>query len=229
MKTNTLITFLLASLSMEAVTHAALSITNGDFESLPANDNSTDISEWYDYDAGNFWEQSWLEGVDVPDGFALALAGGGFTGNPWAYQSIGVVDGEPFMSVTFNYGSFADAGNSRDMGVIWSAYIITGAFAPGQNTDIHGAAGVVLLDSVMTSSLGVAPGASAGPSTVVLDLSGAGSQTVYLRVTNFSPTTTADDNAYLWVDNVSVASVPEPSGVLMLGLAGLALAKRRQR
>lgn len=223
------IKLLVASFGMGTASQAALSISNGNFSDLPVADNSTDITGWYDYDGGNFWEQSWLEGGDVPDGFALALAGGGFTGNPWAYQGIGVVDGEPFMSVTFDYGSFADAGNNRDMGVMWSAYIITGAFTPGQNTDIHGATGVVMLDSVMTSSLGVTPGSNAGPSTVVLDLSGAGSQTVYLRVTNFSPTTTADDNGYLWVDNISVASVPEPSGLMMLGLAGVALVKRRRR
>ncbi|RYD49516.1 MAG: PEP-CTERM sorting domain-containing protein, partial [Verrucomicrobiaceae bacterium] len=191
--------------------------------------NGTDITDWFDYDSGNFWEQAWLEGVDVPDGFALALAGGGFTGNPWAYQSIGVTDGQPLMTVTFDYGSFADAGNNRDLGVTWSAYIITGSFTPGQNVDIHNALGVTLLDSVMTSSLGVLPGTNAGPTTLTLDVSAAGSNTVYLRVTNFTPTTTQGDNGYLWVDNVSVAVIPEPSAALLLGAGALVMAKRRKR
>lgn len=229
MKPTTSVILLIASLGMATVSQAALFITNGNFEGSPAADNSTDITGWYDYDAGNFWEQAWLEGVDVPDGAGLALAGGGFVGSSWAYQEIGTSDGAPTMTISFDYGSFQDAGNVRDLGVRWSAYIITGGFVPGQNLDINGAAGVTLLDTAEISALAVGTGANAGPASLDLDISGAGGQTIYLRVSNFTPTTNANDNGYLWVDNISVAAVPEPSGVLLLGMAGLVVMKRRRR
>lgn len=228
MKLTTSAALLIASLAMASVSQAALFITNGNFEGLPAADNSTDITGWYDYDAGNFWEQSWLEAVDVPDGAGLALAGGGFVGSSWAYQEIGTSDGFPTMTISFDYGSFQDAGSPRDLGVRWSAYIITGGFVPGQNIDINGASGVTLLDTAEISALGVGVGANAGPASLQLDISGAGNQTIYLRVSNFTPTTNANDNGYLWVDNISVAAIPEPSGVLLLGMAGLAVMKRRR-
>ncbi|RYD20302.1 MAG: hypothetical protein EOP88_15545, partial [Verrucomicrobiaceae bacterium] len=63
MKSKISAAFLIASFGMVGVSQAALFITNGNFEGLPAADNSTDITGWYDYDAGNFWEQAWLEGV----------------------------------------------------------------------------------------------------------------------------------------------------------------------
>jgi len=192
--------------------HGTLALANGNFETAPATDNNTDITGWYDYDSGNFWEQAWLEGIDTPDdyNFSLALAGAANTGKPWAYQAIGTADGASTLKVTFDYGSFADAGNSRDLGVTWKVYAVTGSFTPGQNIDINNAPGVTLVASASTSKLQIAPGAKAGIVTLDLDLTNAGASQLYLRVSNFSPTNTNNDNGYLWVDQVSIATVMLP-------------------
>jgi hypothetical protein len=216
---------------MCAGSQAALVVNNGNFET-GASDNATDINGWFDYDAGNFWEQAWLESGDTPDdyGAALALAGGGFLGNAWAYQGIGTADGATSLQVTFDYGSFQDAGNNRDLGVYWEVYAVTGSFTPGQNSDIAASGEATLLDTQFASSLQVAPGAKAGITTVTLDLSTAGASQLYLRVANYSPTNNTGDNGYLWVDNVSIAAVPEPGTVAMLiaGACTLAFFRRRK-
>lgn len=214
------------ALGSGGIAQAALAITNGDFSVAPSSDNQADITGWYDYDSGNFWEQSWLESGDTPFGPALAMAGGGFLGRAWAYQAIGTADGASTLTVRFDYGSFADATVNRDLGVSWSVYAVTGAFVPGQNVDVSGAAGVTLLDTVAVSSLAVAPGGNAGTATVALNLSAAAGSQLYLRVSNFSPTTNANDNGYLWVDNVAL--VPEPSVALLAGLAGMGALRRRR-
>ncbi|MEK7954416.1 glycoside hydrolase family 127 protein [Luteolibacter soli] len=191
-----------------SIAHGGLTLTNGNFESLPASDNRTDITGWYDYDAANFWEQAWLEGIDTPDdyNFSLAMAGDGNAGKPWAYQAIGTADGATTLKVTFDYGSFADATNLRNLGVTWKVYAVTGSFTPGQNVDINGASGVTLLSSGSASAMQVAPGAKVGLTTVDLDVSNAGTRQLYLRVSNFSPTTNSNGNGYLWVDQVSISA-----------------------
>jgi hypothetical protein len=220
--------------------HAALQITNGDFQQSATANNTDQVVGWFNslpsggISSGNWWEGTWYGSGNSPTGSPISgssVMGLGYMfGSNWGYQSIGVNDGAlSSITIDFNVGSFSDAGsNLRDMGItvgLYQASSFTGAYG----TDIAGAAGVNLISTVSlsTGNLSVNQVVS---ELATLSLATANStDPLYLRFVNFSPTSAAAGSGtapWAAIDNVTI--VPEPSTLALCGLGGLALLFRRR-
>ena len=71
----------------------------------------------------------------------------------WAYQSIGVNDTAiTNLAIQYDVGSFTDAGEARDLGLVFSVYESDGSFSGANDSDIAGASGVTLVDSITVYS-----------------------------------------------------------------------------
>lgn len=227
-------------------TQAALSITNGDFETGIADQSTPeDVTGWFDMNNGQatFFQHTWHDSrdaevpTDAQSGFsgqaAAALSGiagdgqpSGLTGS-WLYQSIGSDATVSTLSIRFDWGDFGNInGNLRDLGITVAVYELTGSFTAADSVDINGAGGVTLLDFVSLSELKL--GAS-GPSklfldeTVNLDISSQSGGELFLRFNNWDG---GADTPWMMLDNVEI--VPEPSAALLGGLGLLGLLRRRR-
>ena len=218
--------------------NAALIITNGDFET-GGGDNIDDVADWMDPTDGTFWHGTWQTNSEwiTPNGTNVVLLGShdvptdanigtmtgpvsAGTGINYLYQSIGTADSATSLPLSFDWGAPNDDPGDRGLGLRVAVYAYSGSgFSPDNNTDVEGDASMTLLDSAdfeMTST-GV-DGLIVGE-TVSLDLSGAGSQELFLRFNNYR---SADTEAWPVLDNVSIV-VPEPASLVLLGFGGLAL------
>jgi hypothetical protein len=219
---------------------ATLLITNGDFEGgIPDGVHQANVgSPWYDYDnpvnPGNFWENAWqisIDSISPNDTAVLALSafaadatvdGAGLNG--YAYQSIGISEGESELILGFDWGSFDDAPGPRDMGITMSILQSDGTFVPAENTDILGAAGTTLIDQLTQTQLAV-PISGIFNEVWTFDLSSATSgQELFLRVNNVDP---SPDQAWVFVDNIVV--IPEPTTFSLMALVGAGLLLMRRR
>ena len=107
------------------------------------------------------------------------------------------------------------------MGVTVSIYESDGTFVGADNTDVAGATGITLIDSVSNLYGSVAIGAYL-TDTITLDLSTAGSGELFLRFENYAGTV---GEPWTAIDNVTI--VPEPVTLALLGLGGLLLRRKR--
>ena len=241
-KTNYLLSAALA-LGAVASASAALSITNGDFETGGGN-NIDNVTDWFDPSNGTFWQGTWQTnaGFITPNGTNVIVLGSYESGSVqntasadakvgnYLYQAIGTADGASSAQVTFDFGAPNDDPGGRELGISVGIYAYdgVGAFTAGDNFDLNGGGGVTLLDSesFKLTSTGV-DGMISGFSAT-LDLSGAGSQQLFLRFNNFRP---ANTESWPVLDNVSITAVPEPSAyaALLGGLSLAAVALRRRR
>lgn len=204
---------------------AQLQILNGDFSLNPSQANNP--VDWYvptTDTGGSWWTSTWVGPTVSPNG--TSVLGLSFMGSVdhWAYQNIGTDNaGSTSMTLNFDLGSFTDAGASRTLGVTVSLYQ-SASFAAANGTDVNGATGVTQLGSQSVSAA-LNPGAVTHK-TLVFDLTGANStDPLYLRFINYQVDATEPWDA---IDNVTIATVPEPSALALCGLGGLALLFRRR-
>lgn len=219
--------------------HAALSISNGDFET-GGGSNIQNVTGWFDANAGGFWEGSWQSNAQSPNGTNVAIFSsfqaddfGAPTPNVndggYLYQSIGTADGLTSISIKFDWGSPTDDNIGRDLGLTVGIYAYDGlgGFSAADATDVRGTSGVTLLGSVSFTSLAntrPAGGTMIVDNVATFDLTGAGSQELFLRFNNYLPSGT---ESWPVLDNVSI--VPEPSAALLSSIGLLGLLHRRRR
>ena len=212
--------FLLVSLCLIGSVNADLAITNGDFEEGELTANQMDVLSWYDANANSqsdasWWLSTWYgPAVSPNETSVMGLSNMDGTFN-WAYQSIGVNDlAQERIAVTFNVGSFTDAGVTRDLGVTVAIYESDGTFTPEDNVDIDGAAGITLIDSA--SVLSTLESGTQTTQSVTLDLTSTGSGELFIRFINYAG---ENDSPWTAIDNVELVNVvpvepaDDPEGV----------------
>jgi len=144
------------------------------------------------------------------------------------YQSIGTADGLSSIQIGFDWGAPDDANAGLEIGITIGIYAYDGqgGFIPADDVDVRGASGVTLLDSVSFTTTTTGIDGQIGTEIATLDLSGAGSQELFLRFNSFNP-----GNTESWpvLDNVHI--VPEPAAMALFGLAlaGLLGFRRNRR
>lgn len=221
------------ALALAAPTQAALQITNGDFQNNAPAANTWDVDSWYNslptaggQAANSWWEGTWYGPTVSPNGTSVMGLGYMFTTPHWAYQSIGVNDGDlANLLLQFDVGSFTDAGGPRDLGVTVAVYQSDGSFTGADDLDIAGAAGVTLIDSVSVTSGALAPGAFVTRQASLNLGSANNTGELFLRFVNFSAGT---GEPWTAIDNVQI--VPEPSSFALAGIAALlGFAQRRRK
>ncbi len=183
---------------------ADLAITNGDFEADAAQ--TSNVTDWYDTvtaNTANWWESTWAGPTVSPNATSVMGLSYMFTTTNWAYQSMGTNDlNWQGMTLSYDVGSFTDAGVSRDLGVTVSVYESDGTFVPADNTDIDGASGITLIDSVSNLYASVAVGASL-TDTITLDLRTAGNGELFIRFENYAGTV---GEPWTAIDNVAIVN-----------------------
>ena len=217
---------------------AALAITNGDFET-GGGDNVNDVTGWFDYSTGGFWEGAWQtnNGGITPNGTnVVVISSFGATSDPFSgqylYQGIGTADGASSVTIGFDFGAPNDDPGGRTLGMTVGIYAYdgVGTFAAGDGVSIYAASqtagsGVTLLSSNSDTQL-VTTGVDGliGSYEVTLGLSGAGAQQLFLGFNNYAP---VGGDSWPVLDNIAI--VPEPSAALLGGLGVLGLLRRRRR
>lgn len=183
---------------------SALSITNGDFEALGVRE---DVPYWFDYNMGTGAAGTYLRLLNSPNGTQYM----GFADdNSWAYQSIGFnTGGLPALQIRYDIGRPTNAAEARDLVVTISIYESDGSFAgsdgPG-SSDIDGAEGVKLIDSVRVSYPAVAPGQIIADSVTLHYLNAAVGE-LFLRFENTGDNVDETEDAAI-IDNVQIGELP---------------------
>jgi hypothetical protein len=218
-----------SAMALTASAHASLQITNGDFQNNAPASNVTDVDSWFDPHtdtAGQWWRATWYGPTVSPNGTSVMGLSWMLQGTQnWAYQGIGVNDGGlSTLTLQFDVGSFTDANGARDMGITLSLFQ-SASFVGADNTDIEGAGGVTLIDTVNVTSGSLTPGTFV-TKQVTLNLGSAnGTDPLFLRFENYS---TGTGDPWAAIDNVQI--VPEPTAFALVGLAGaLGLIYRRRK
>lgn len=218
----------------------AVTVTNGDFET-GGGDNIDNVTSWSDPSNGTFWQGSWQTnaGFITPNGTNVIVLGSYESGavqntasadanaGNYLYQSIGTAEGAPTISVQFDWGAPNDDPGGRQLGLTVGIYAYDGlgGFTPGDNTDVRGAGGITFLGSQSFTLTSTGVDGLIGTALASIDVSGAGSQELFLRFNNYRPGNT---ESWTVLDNVSAMAVPEPSVALLGGLGLLGLLRRRR-
>lgn len=227
-----------AALLVSPAAHGVVVLANGDFQNGGNVTNIEDVPDWFDSNTGAFFEQAWISSHVAPNSTNNVIFSsfesddfGTPTSNvndgSWIYQSIGTADAATELEVGFDWGTPTDDGGGRHIGITVGVYAYdgVGGFVGADGTDVRGGAGVTLLDFQSFEILSTTGGGQSVSDVANLDLTGAGGQELFLRINGFVAGTT---ESWPWVDNVSVAAVPEPSIALLGGLGILGLLRRRR-
>lgn len=210
-----------------APAHAALQVVNGNFQNNAPAGNVGDVDSWFNsLPSGlstEWWTGTWYGPTVSPNGTSVMGLGWINTTPHWGYQGIGVNDGAlSSLNLRFDIGSFTDAGGPRDMGVTLSVYQ-SSSFVGADNTDIAGAGGVTLIDTVNLTSGSLTAGQVVTVQTALNLTTANATDPLFLRLVNFS---TGVGEPWAAIDNLSI--VPEPSTIALIGLGGLAMLLRRR-
>ena len=226
---------------------AALTLTNGNFET-GGGATVDDVSSWLDPSNGTYWQGTWVTNItnistndtnvvvlgSYESGAAQNTASADARFGNHLYQAIGTADiRDTALEVDFDFGQPDDAPDGRQLGITVAIYAYDGlgTFTAGNNADLFTASqtvgsGVSLLDY---ESFQFGPSTIADQALVAkqatLDLTGAGSQTLYLSFNNYRP---ANTDSWSVLDNVTITAIPEPRAALLGGLGLLALLRRRR-
>ena len=233
MKRMMLLLFICALVGM---TQAAITITNGNFETdAPTDNNTYDVVGWFDKSTEGaqtenyWWESTWYGPIVSPTGSsAMGLSYMGGSNTSWAYQGIGVNDeGLTQLTIGFTCGSFTDAGADRNIGITLSIYQSDGTFVGADNSEIDGAAGVTLIDSVDLTTGLLAKGETTWLVGTLSLAAANDTGELFLRIGNYAPVEGEPDATGPWgaVDDVQI--VPEPVTLALLSLGGLLIRRKR--
>lgn len=230
-----------------ATAHAALTITNGDFE-IGGGINVDNVTDWSDPSNGVFWQGSWVSNLagQTPNGTNVVVLGsyeGGAIQNTtsldplegnYLYQSVGFADGMTSVQIGFDFGAPDDDPGGRELGLTVALYAFDGIgdFIPDDSASIFLASldsagsGVTLLDSETFQVLSTGVDGQISSYVSTLNLIGAGSQEIFLSFNSYRP---ANTESWPVLDNVTI--IPEPTA-LALGLfsiGSLLLVRRCRR
>lgn len=216
---------------------AALSITNGDFQSGGNVSNQPDVTNWFDSNTGDFFEQAWMSSDQSPNGSNVVIfsslesddfgmPSSNANDGSYIYQGIGTADGASTVPIGFDWGAPNDDPGDRNIGVSVGIYAYdgVGGFSAADGTDVRGGAGVTLLDSASFTIASTTAGGQIENELAELDLTGAGSDELFVRFNGYLP---GSGESWPFVDNVTI--VPEPSIALLGGLGLFGLLRRRRR
>jgi hypothetical protein len=225
----------------------ALTLTNGNFET-GGGATIDDVTGWLDPSNGTYWQGTWvtnITGISPNDTNVVVLGSfesGGTQGAASAdarfgnhlYQAIGTkAIGDTTLEVDFQYGQPDDDPGGRQLGVTVAIYGYDGigTFVAANDTNLYTASqtvgsGVTLLDfeSFQFGTTTTADQALVA-AQAALDITGAGSQMLYLSFNNYRP---ANTQSWSVIDNVSITAIPEPSAALLGGLGMLVMLRRRR-
>lgn len=182
--------YILMCLSMASMV-PAISTTNGDFEALGIRE---DVPDWFEHN------DTWIRLRYSPNGTQYMRLG---NDNCWAYQSIGFnTEGLPALQVQYDIGRATNEEAARDLFITVSIYETDGSFAGSDGSNIHGAAGVTLIDSVTTAYPAMDPGEVITDSVTLQYLSSAGGE-LFLRFRNEGDEVDDTDDVAV-IDNVQI-------------------------
>lgn len=237
MKKTVCVLAVCSAMATAQVATAALLVTNGDFET-GGGENVADVTDWFDNNPGGFWEGAWQTNAPwiTPNGTNLVVFSSiesevfgmptsDVNDGSYLYQSIGAADGAASLEIEFDWGAPDDAGPDLELGMTVGVYAYDGAggFTPADGTDARGESGVALLDSESFTMTTTGVDGQMVSEVAAIDLSGAGSQELFLRFNGFTAGATG---AWPVLDNVRI--VPEPASMVLLCLGSLAFVARRR-
>jgi hypothetical protein len=225
----------------------ALTLTNGNFET-GGGATIDDVTGWLDPSNGTYWQGTWVTNITgiSPNNTNVAVLGSYESGairntasadvrsGNHLYQAIGTKGlGDTELQVNFDFGQPDDDTGGRRLGVTVAIYAYngTGTFVAGNSANLFTASntvgsGVSLLDY---ESFQFGPTTTLDQAMVAkqatLDITGAGSQTLYLSFNNYRPAAT---ESWSVLDNVTITAIPEPSAALLGGLGLLVMLRRRR-
>jgi MYXO-CTERM domain-containing protein len=221
-------------------TNAALTVTNGNFETGGGN-NIDNVTSWNDYNS-SFWHGAWVTNASAitPNGTNVVVLGSNdnsattiatisanVNDGSYLYQSIGTAAGATSLQVNFDFGQPDDDNGGRTLGMTVGIYAYDGlgGFTAADNTDVRGASGVSFLGAQSFTYNSVNLNDQIFAQIATISLSGAGTQELFLRFNNYRP---ANTQSWSVIDNVTITPIPEPAAALLGGLGLLGLLRRRR-
>ena len=226
---------------------AALTLTNGNFET-GGGPTVDDVSSWFDPSNGTYWQGSWVTDITTisPNNTNVVVLGSYESGQPRSQHPPTLVSAitsirplEPriletrlwrWTSILVSRTMPPTADNSESR---WQSMPTMAPALLRQET-------MPIFSQLPKPSAAVCrcwttKVSNSGPpqqrirrwfaKQATLDITGAGSQTLYLSFNNYRPAAT---DSWSVLDNVTITAIPEPSAALIGGLGLLALLRRRR-
>lgn len=240
MKITHILPAIAATLALADSASAAVSITNGDFNTgaSPGGGVNQDVGSWFERTNGApnlIYTEYTYNGADVGAGGTNYVLGLGMGSGPlvstigYIYQNIG----------TFDAGTTGFTLNFTGIRRGTATTGIAGSFT-GVNATIYVGTGFAGVDGTDIASSSLASFGSGSQAASVISTPGAfGSAAYSFTISNNTDSFNTGDDVWIrlergtsgqeaFLDNLTVTAVPEPSAALLGGLGMLALLRRRR-